>query len=300
MLVADDVRNHHLDDLDKDVLYHFGITTLDELQEMFGDVKYVCMGGSAVRADVFAHKAAEELGIDVPEGGFQPIGKTERYSLYKVGPIISVNHGMGQPSLEIMLNEITKMLQYAGCEDVTYLRIGTSGGVGVEGGTVVVTEEGLDGELKPELTSIQLGKRRTYPAQTNAELNAELVEVSEELGDRLNVVVGKTMSADGFYEEQGRLDGALQPEYDEAEKMAFLREAHELGVRNIEMEACRFAAFCLRAGIPATVVCAALLNRLNGDQVEASIEQLGEYSDNAQTLVIEWIRKRLAQNGAIE
>jgi uridine phosphorylase len=310
-VLSDAVRNPHLDTLVRDVLYHFGLETaikhedgeieslLDQLKEMFGDVKFVCTGGSADRAENFVGKAAAELGIEVPDEGLRPIGKTERYSMFKAGPILSVNHGMGQPSLEIMLNEIAKLLHYAGCEDVTFLRIGTSGGVGVEGGTVVVTEEGLDGELEPHFTSVQLGKRRTYPTQTNAELVQELMEVADELGDRVRAVVGKTMTGAGFYEEQGRLDGALRPEYTEEEKMEFLERAHGEGVRNIEMEACKFASFCLRAGIPAVIVCAALLNRLDGDQVEASSEELAQYSDNAQTLVIEWIRRRLARSGAV-
>ena len=310
MVLSDAVRNPHLDELDIDVLYHFGLATgalnedgdveslIPQLREMFGDVKYVCTGGSADRAEDFAIKAASELGIAVPEGGPQPIGKTERFSMYKVGPILSVNHGMGQPSLEIMLNEIAKLLHYAECEGVTFLRIGTSGGVGVEGGTVVITEEGMNGELQPELVSIQLGKRKTYPAQTNTELAGELAEVAQGI-EGIKVAVGKTMSADGFYEEQGRLDGALVPDYDEADKITFLQRAHEAGVRNIEMEACRFAAFCLRAGIPAAIVCAALLNRLEGDQVKATGEELAQYSDNAQRVVIEWIRGKLNKSAAV-
>lgn len=39
--------------------------------------------------------------------------------------------------------------------------------------------------------------------------------------------IGKTMGTDDFYEGKGRLDGALKPRYTEAEKMAFLRRAHE-------------------------------------------------------------------------
>lgn len=39
------------------------------------------------------------------------------------------------------------------------------------------------------------------------------------------------------------------------------------GVVNIEMESTIFAALTYHAGIKAAVVCVALLNRLNGDQV---------------------------------
>ena len=56
------------------------------------------------------------------------------------------------------------------------------------------------------------------------------------------------------------------------------------------MESPEFASFCLRAGIPAAVVCCALLNRLNGDQVDATPEQLAQYSDNAQQVVLNYIK----------
>ena len=74
----------------------------------------------------------------------------------------------------------------------------------------------------------------------------------------LQVVAGSTMACDDFYEAQGRLDGAFC-EYSVEDKFAFLQRAHELGVKNIEMESASFAAFCQRAGVHAAVVCAALL-----------------------------------------
>ena len=42
----------------------------------------------------------------------------------------SVQHGMGVPSVTILLHEVFKLLQYAECEDVRVIRIGTSGGIG--------------------------------------------------------------------------------------------------------------------------------------------------------------------------
>lgn len=103
-------RNPHLDELETDFLYHLGLDTSMDLKGMFGDVKYVCMGGSPVRAEDFANKAAAELGFEVPAGGAQPIGKTERCSLFKVGPVISVSHGMGMPSMLIFLHELAKLM----------------------------------------------------------------------------------------------------------------------------------------------------------------------------------------------
>lgn len=68
------------------------------------------------------------------------------------------------------------------------------------------------------------------------------------------------MSADCFYEGQGRLDGAIC-DYNEDDKMAFLARLHAIGCRNIEMEAAQFAAFTHRLGIKGTGLCTTLLDR---------------------------------------
>lgn len=65
---------------------------------------------------------------------------------------------------------------------------------------------------------------------------------------------------------QGRLDGAFC-DFSENDKMEFLEKCREIGVVNIEMEATIFGALTHHAGIKAAIVCVALLNRLNGDQV---------------------------------
>lgn len=88
---------------------------------------------------------------------------SDRYAMYKIGPVLSVSvcrnnfatqeqkkksnsvvvtivpdcvsafilqHGMGIPSIAIMLHELIKLLYHAHCTDVTIIRIGTSGGIG--------------------------------------------------------------------------------------------------------------------------------------------------------------------------
>lgn len=49
--------------------------------------------------------------------------------------------------------------------------------------------------------------------------------------------------------------------------MEYLNKCKEVGVVNIEMESTIFGALTHHAGIKAAIVCVALLNRLNGDQV---------------------------------
>ena len=68
--------------------------------------------------------------------------------MYKVGPVLSISHGMGTPSLSILLHEVIKLLAHAGAKDPVFFRIGTSGGIGHDGGVVVVTEQAVDGRLK--------------------------------------------------------------------------------------------------------------------------------------------------------
>lgn len=45
-------------------------------------------------------------------------------------------HGMGVPSIAIMLHELFKLLYHARCSGVTIIRIGTSGGIGKGMGAV--------------------------------------------------------------------------------------------------------------------------------------------------------------------
>ncbi len=71
---------------------------------------------------------------------------------------------MGVPSLSILLHEIIKLMYHAKVKDPIFFRIGTCGGVGVEPGSVVVTEEAVDELLKPfyEVVSLQLELARIF------------------------------------------------------------------------------------------------------------------------------------------
>ena len=273
------VDNPNLADLaGNDYLYHIGLNpSQQDLKTLFGDVRFVCLGGSVNRMAEFAETVADELGehesISVPFGMRpSPIGKTDRYSMFKVGPVLISSHGMGQPSMSILLHEIAKLLHYAGADDPAFIRLGTSGGLGVKPGTVVVTTEGFNGMLGNTYDLPVNGKMVSRPSQMDADLVKDVlraVETRPETSDLKHfkdVVAGGTMAADCFYEGQGRLDGAIC-DYEESDKLEFLQRAHDAGVRNIEMESLQFGAFAHRLGIRATACCVTLLNRLEGDQV---------------------------------
>jgi len=97
------------------------------------------------------------------------MGLHKRYVIYKVGPVLVCSHGMGGPSISILLHEIGKLLKYAGA-DCVWLRIGTCGGLGVEGGTLVLTEQSLNGALEPYHTTIVLGERINRPTNFKEEI----------------------------------------------------------------------------------------------------------------------------------
>ncbi|XP_045142302.1 uridine phosphorylase 1 isoform X3 [Echinops telfairi] len=202
-----------------------------------------------------------------------------------------VKHGMGIPSIAIMLHELIKLLYHARCSNITIIRIGTSGGIGLEPGSVVISQQAVDACFKPEFEQIILGKRVVRSTHLNNQLVQELLLCSTEL-DEFPVVVGNTMCTLDFYEGQGRLDGALCS-YTEKDKQQYLKAAYAVGIRNIEMESSVFAAMCASSNLRAAVVCVTLLNRLDGDQITSSHDVLTEYQQRPQRLVGYFIKKCL-------
>ncbi|XP_049902932.1 uridine phosphorylase 1 isoform X2 [Epinephelus moara] len=287
------VHNPYLDGLKDDILYHFGLGTgTHDLPAMFGDVKFVCVGGSPWRMKAFTEYIAAELGMEDPKSEYPNIcAGTDRYAMYKVGPVLSVSHGMGIPSIAIMLHELIKLLHHAHCTDVTIVRIGTSGGIGLEPGTVVVTKQSMDATFQPKFEQVILGKTVVHDTDLDQSLAEELLQCGKEL-NQFETVIGNTMCTLDFYEGQARLDGAFCS-YTEEDKKDYLKKASEAGICNIEIESSVFAAMCKLSGLRAAVVCVALLDRLKGDQLSSSHEVLSGYQKHPQILVAHYIKKQL-------
>jgi len=269
-----------------DHYYHMGLDSSLNLKKMFGDVKYVLLSGSAIRAEELIKKVRHALNI--PKSDLKPIGKTERYSMFKCGPVITVSHGMGGPSISILLHEITKLLSAAGVNDPLYIRIGTCGGIGVNPGTVIISNVIVNGLLEPHYRLLILGKEVLRPTHLDEKIVNELYECR----GSIPAVCGKTFASDDFYEGQGRIDGAIC-DYTLEDKMAFLKKLDENKVRNIEMESHGFVAFCNRLNIRCAVLCVVLVNRLLGDQIH---KQLHDMSENALNLVIIFLQKQLGSS----
>lgn len=287
------LKNPHLKEMDNDFLFHLGLSTDgDDLEGLFGDVKFVCMGGSTSRIRNFAKFMQNELQTYLPLDEAPPepknLSRSDRYVLYKVGPVLAANHGVGVPSLMVILHEILKLLHHARAVGVHFFRIGTSGGLGLAPGTVVITKAAMNPLLEPYHEQIILGKTVKYSTSLDEQLREQLMECS----DDVPVAVGNTMCTNDFYEGQGRLDGAFC-EYSLAEKLEYLNKAHENGVKNIEMESSCFAAVCKRANVPAAVLCVTLLDRLHGDQLRLTAEEHEDFQHRPQRIVANFIKKHL-------
>uniref|UniRef100_A0A8D0HCL3 Uridine phosphorylase n=1 Tax=Sphenodon punctatus TaxID=8508 RepID=A0A8D0HCL3_SPHPU len=243
------ISNPHLEKMKEDVLYHFALGTgTHDFPALFGDIKFVCVGGSPSRMKAFITYMAGELGMASPGCDYPNIcAGTDRYAMYKVGPVLSVSHGMGIPSIAIMLHELIKLLYHSKCSDVTIVRIGTSGGIGLEPGSVVITSQSVDATFKPQFEQVILGKSVIRSTDFDDELAKELMECSKEI-EQFSTVIGNTMCTLDFYEGQGRLDGVICS-YTEEEKLQYLNAAYDAGVRNIEMESSVFAAICNLSGV---------------------------------------------------
>ncbi|CAG9818428.1 unnamed protein product [Phaedon cochleariae] len=294
------LRNPNIELMDQDILYHLALGSgSHDLVEMFGDVKFVCMGGTPKRMENFAHFMMKEIGHKLPTGTqlMDICQYSYRYSMYKVGPILSVSHGMGGPSIGILLHEIIKLMYHAKCKDPIFFRIGTCGGIGLDGGTVVISEDAVDGMLNRYYQVPILGRIVKRPTRFDKKLIKELKALADP-EDPYDTVTGTTMCADDFYEGQGRLDGAFC-DYTETEKMQFLESLSANGVRNIEMEATVFSALTNQAGIKAADICVTLLDRLKGDQVMAPKEVLNEWQVRPQILVGRYIKRYLQMKGRI-
>ena len=63
---------------------------------------------------------------------------------------------MGIPSVGILLHEIIKLMYHARVKDPVFFRLGTYGGIGLDGGQLVITNEAVDGLMRPFLELVKL------------------------------------------------------------------------------------------------------------------------------------------------
>jgi len=68
--------------------------------------------------------------------------------------LFTLQHGMGIPSVGILLHEVIKLMYHARVKDPVFFRLGTCGGIGLDGGQLVITEQAVDGMMQPFLEQV--------------------------------------------------------------------------------------------------------------------------------------------------
>ena len=277
----------------EDVYYHFGVASTDPVLAKLRDVKAVIMAGSGGRIKEFAQRWSElNAGSEIVA-----FPKEDRFVTRYTAGVLFASHGMGMPSASIALQELMRMVFFlkAGdldaMDEVFWCRVGTSGGVGLPGGTVVVSSEGLMADLKPyRLLTGGTGEYwfdGRFPTATS-----QAIIAANEHTD-FEIVAAKTVAGNEFFLEQFRLDGAICLETPET-KMGWLRWLHDNGVANIEMEGAMLAGYLNWWGFSQfAMICCTLLNRLEGDQVTATAAQLHKYSEDSGVALFNYLAASL-------
>ncbi|KIH57903.1 putative uridine phosphorylase [Ancylostoma duodenale] len=185
------------------------------------------------------------------------------------------------------------------------IRLGTSGDVGVEPGTVIVSKNAINAELRTVCAMDCWVGRETY---LDEGLRNDLIAMANEM--KIPVDTGYTMCADDFYEERTNENctparsaaeaaivrfvlTAFFCEYKPDDKFAFLKKLHDKGVRNIEMESTCFSSMTLRAGCKGAVVCVTFLNRMKGDQIKLDHDKFLKFEERPFRIVTALMKRQL-------
>lgn len=280
-----------LDGSHEDLYYHFGVASSDPILEPLRDVCAVIMAGPGGRIKEFAERWSRLNG----DAEIVAFPKEDRFVTRYTAGVLFASHGMGMPSASIAVQELLRMTFFLKRGDLDALdglfwcRVGTSGGIGLPAGTVVVSSEGLMADLRPyRLLKGGAGQYwfdGHFPVAT-----IEAILVANEGAD-FPIVSGKTVAGNEFFLEQYRLDGAVCFETPES-KMAWLRWLDDNGVRNIEMEGAMLAGYLNHWGFSKfAMICCTLLNRLEGDQVTAGPDQLHKFSEDSGVALFNYLRR---------
>ena len=110
--------------------------TRGKIIETFNEIRCIIIMGPDSRAQKIATECVEKLNIAKQ---WQKIGDSEFFSIYKIGSVLTCSHGMGLSSVCLFLNELLRIMNISKNNDFQIIRVGSSGGVGVEGGTIVIS-----------------------------------------------------------------------------------------------------------------------------------------------------------------
>jgi uridine phosphorylase len=273
-----------------DYWYHLGIGNDEPFLADMTDLKAVIVAGSGARIERMVNKWCELKNI--PLSDIIKFPKEERFTIRYAGNVLFCSHGMGMPSASIAIQELMKLVYFvkkgntAEMDRVFWCRVGTSGGL-TEPGNVIISTHGIQSDFGP-YRLFSLGKEVAFESEFPENIIDDIINANK--GSQINFIKGKTIGCNSFYIEQNRIDGGISL-CSEKQKLEWLEKAYEINVRNIEMEAPMIAGFLNYWGFSRfAVICCALVNRMKGDQVTATPEELEQYSVNAENVLWNYLK----------
>ena len=279
-----------------DAYYHLGLSSDDDVVAAIGDLTAVVMAGSGERIRSFAETWSRLNGA----APVLAVRKEDRFVTRYCAGVLFVSHGMGMASASIALQETMRLAYFVHGGDLDALdamfwcRVGTSGGIGVEPGTVVVSTEAVMADLRPFRVLRGADGEHVFESGFPA---ATVDALASHRSDDFTIATGRTACTNEFFLEQYRLDGAIRLD-DEAGKQARLQWLAANDVVNIEMEGALFAAYLNHWGFSEfAMVCVTLLDRLRGDQVTAAPEVLSRFAERAGEVVFSHLSGRSHPRG---
>lgn len=175
MPIREVLSKHALEE--SDLYYHLGLSSADA--PTFSAVKFVLLCGTGERAEMIANELHGHFKCNVTS-----VGKTERYHMFLCGTeVLVASHGIGSPSISIVLAELAKLLGRAGADPV-FMRLGTCGGLGIPAGTCVVTNQCLNSTLQPDFHLVILGKEHRLSSPVSLKYFAWLALIVRHLSPR--------------------------------------------------------------------------------------------------------------------
>jgi uridine phosphorylase len=266
------------------VAYHLGISA-EQLAPA------ILIVGDPERVDMIADQFFEEREFRVSHRGLTTCTGTVRETKQRVTVTTT---GMGAPSTEIVLNEIsalaevdasTRTRRSSRAANLTIIRVGTSGALqpATSLGTAILSSHavGLDSTawfyaegLTEDLTARELagtvqdvieralvpqhaalGKIHPYGAIADVAVVAALSQSARELG--VSHQVGATITASGFFAPQGRHISRVTPSVPDIDRLL----AREPSFLNMDMETAFVLHLCGAFGYRAGAVCVAAAHR---------------------------------------
>ena len=222
----------------------------------------------------------DKIEYEVTNREFHTIG-----GVYKDKPIMCLSHGIGGDNIDIVVNELDALANIDfstrtikdSFRQLNIIRIGTSGGLqpDIPIGSYVIANKGIgfDGVL-----NFYAGRNNVCDLAFEADFCKEvewnelwakpyIVDADQSLVSKIgrnDMILGCTISANGFYGPQGR---KLRLELADSElnkKIERFRYGN-LKITNYEMESAALQGLCKLLGHRAMTVCMIIANRMAGN-----------------------------------